>query len=75
LNQVLLPLHERRRAEIGAHLHPWANPPFSKWDRGDTTPAYPAELPLGVFAAKLDVLTGVLAAKLGARPRSYRAGR
>ena len=28
-DEILLPLHASGRAEIGAHLHPWTNPPFS----------------------------------------------
>jgi hypothetical protein len=73
--EILLPLHASGRAEIGAHLHPWTTPPFSRWDRGQSAPAYPSELPLGVFARKLESLTGLLASKTGSRPRSYRAGR
>ena len=72
---VLLPLHASGRAEIGAHLHPWTNPPFSEWDRSETTYAYPSELPTAVFAKKLESLTALLARKLGTAPRSYRAGR
>jgi hypothetical protein len=74
-DDVLLPLDRQRQAEIGAHLHPWTSPPFSSWDRSDTGPAYPSELPLGVFAQKLEALTCLLARKLGTPPRSYRAGR
>ncbi len=74
-DEILLPLHQRRRAEIGAHLHPWTTPPLSPWDRSETGAAYPSELPPGVFVKKLESLTGLLANKLGAPPRSYRAGR
>jgi hypothetical protein len=74
-DEILLPLHENTRAEIGAHLHPWTSPPFSRWDRSETVAAYPSELPAGVFARKLESLTTLLASKLGAPPRSYRAGR
>lgn len=73
--EILLPLHTGHRAEIGAHLHPWTNPPLSRWDRSETVPAYPSELPAGVFARKLECLTSLLAGKLGSPPRSYRAGR
>jgi hypothetical protein len=72
---VLLPLHREGRAEIGAHLHPWTTPPESEWDRGALGFAYPSELPLDVFTAKLERLTDLLTRKLGAAPRSYRAGR
>lgn len=74
-DEILRPLHRVGRAEIGAHLHPWTNPPLSHWDRSDTAPAYPSELPVGVFARKLDSLTTLLAEKLGSAPLSYRAGR
>ena len=74
-DEVLLPLHQRGRAEIGAHLHPWTTPPASEWDRGDRGFAYPSELPVDVFTAKLEQLTDLLKRKLGAPPRSYRAGR
>jgi hypothetical protein len=74
-DEVLAPLHRRGTAEIGAHLHPWTNPPFSAWDRSDAVPAYPSELPPGLFARKLEQLTALLARKLGERPTSYRAGR
>jgi hypothetical protein len=74
-DDVLVPLHASGRAEIGAHLHPWTTPPLSRWDRGETAVAYPSELPVGVFARKLESLTRLLADKIGAPPRSYRAGR
>ncbi|MSO62571.1 MAG: hypothetical protein EXQ50_10840 [Acidobacteria bacterium] len=74
-DEILLPLHKSRRAEVGAHLHPWTNPPLSKWDRGDNGAAYPSELPADLFTQKLESLTALLAAKLGETPRSYRAGR
>jgi len=74
-DDVLLPLPAAGRAEIGAHLHPWTNPPFSEWDRSETTYAYPSELPAPVFSKKLEALTALLTKKLGAPPRSYRAGR
>jgi hypothetical protein len=74
-DEVLLPLSKTGRAEIGAHLHPWTSPPVSGWDKRGTTPAYPSELPPGLFARKLECLTALLSAKLGNPPRSYRAGR
>jgi hypothetical protein len=74
-DDVLLPVHRSGRGEIGAHLHPWTTPPLSPWDRSEVAPAYPSELPAGVFAAKLACLTRLLADKLGSPPRSYRAGR
>lgn len=74
-DEVLLPLSKTGRAEIGAHLHPWTSPPFSGWDKRGTTPAYPSELPPGLFARKLECLTELLRTRLGRSPQSYRAGR
>lgn len=67
---------ESSDAEIGAHLHPWANPPFNpEWDNTSGGKPYPSELPLELFKKKLVVLTDLIEAKTGQRPRSYRAGR
>jgi hypothetical protein len=74
-DEILLPFHRSRRAEIGAHLHPWTNPPLSEWDRSETSAAYPSELPPDVFGKKLETLTALLTRRLGEAPRSYRAGR
>jgi hypothetical protein len=66
-------------AEIGAHLHPWTNPPFS--DPTATRiarceyPSYPSELPLATFCAKLATLTELIRTRTGTAPTSYRAGR
>ncbi len=66
--------------EIGAHLHPWTNPPFRggdavvDFDRSEY-PGYPSELPIASFRAKMEVLTDLIRAKTGHAPRSYRAGR
>lgn len=61
------------RCEIGAHLHPWVNPP----DDETVTPAnsYPGNLPAALERAKLERLTDTIAERLGVRPTVYRAGR
>ena len=61
------------RCEIGAHLHPWVNPPIIE----DICAAnsYPFNLPTGLEAEKLRVLTATIEANLGVRPVSYKAGR
>ncbi len=66
-------------AEVGAHLHPWTTPPFTDptaaiIDRSEY-PAYPSELPLARFRAKLVALTELLRRRTGNGPTSYRAGR
>ena len=67
------------RCEIGAHLHPWTNPPFTT--AGDIAvdpaeyPGYPSELTPAQFRAKLTTLGEALRARTGRAPTSYRAGR
>jgi hypothetical protein len=77
--KVLRPYQERGAAEIGAHLHPWTNPPFGPAARGridkDAYPAYPSELTPDDFHAKLKTLTDRIALRAGRAPTSYRAGR
>ncbi|MEZ4390177.1 MAG: hypothetical protein R3A48_03700 [Polyangiales bacterium] len=60
------------RCEIGAHLHPWTTPP---WSRLDDSPAFPSELDTEVLAAKLRALTEAITERFGRAPTSYRAGR
>ena len=76
---VLLPYQQGGTAEIGAHLDPWTNPPFGPAVRGgidkDAYPAYPSELALKDFCAKLEMLTDRIAGRAGRAPTSYRAGR
>ena len=61
------------RCEIGAHLHPWVNPP----DDEAVTPAnsYPGNLPAELERGKLERLTDMIAGRIGVRPTAYRAGR
>jgi hypothetical protein len=70
---ILRGVLEDGRSSIGTQLHPWVNPPFDEV----LAPAnsYPGNLPPKLEAAKLDLLTGVVEAAFGARPRVYRAGR
>jgi hypothetical protein len=76
---VLRPYQERGAAEIGAHLHPWTNPPFGPAARAgidkDAYPAYPSELTPEDFGAKLKALTDRIAVRADRAPTSYRAGR
>jgi hypothetical protein len=64
---------EKGRCEIGAHLHPWINPPFNE----ALSPAnsYPGNLPATLEREKLARLTDTIAANFGRRPEVYRAGR
>jgi hypothetical protein len=67
------------RCEVGAHLHPWTNPPFTTRDALDLDrseyPGYPSELPIERFRAKMRVLGDAITERTGQAPTSYRAGR
>ena len=63
-------------AEVGAHLHPWTNPPYLK----DETPMplyhrFPCDLDDDILEEKLKSLTQVIKKSMGRSPVSYRAGR
>jgi len=61
------------RAELGAQLHPWVNPPFDEevCERN----SYIGFLPPALEFAKAERLTRALEDSFGARPRIFRAGR
>lgn len=59
--------------EIGAHLHPWVNPPVEEdfnWRN-----SYPGNLERRLERAKLIRLTQTIEANFGRRPVLYRAGK
>ena len=61
------------KCRIGAHLHPWVNPPFEE----ELSPrnSYPGNLPPALEKAKLARLTEIIEANFRYRPSVYRAGR
>jgi hypothetical protein len=59
--------------EIGAHLQPWDNPPFTEFVTERNS--YPGNLPARLEYAKLERLTEIIARNIGVRPRIYKAGR
>ncbi len=66
-------LHQDGLCEIGAHLHPWVNPPH---DEAVTyRNSYPGNLPAALEKEKLTQLTDIIAEKFGFRPTVYKAGR
>jgi peptidoglycan/xylan/chitin deacetylase (PgdA/CDA1 family) len=71
--EALLRIHASERCEIGAHLHPWVNPPHEE----DVTRlnSFPGNLPAELERRKLQVLTDRIAEIFGEPPRSYKAGR
>jgi hypothetical protein len=60
-------------ATIGAHLHPWVNPPFE--EVVSQFNSFPGNLPRRLEEEKLVQLADRIEAALGARPRDYLAGR
>ena len=63
-------------AEVGAHLHPWANPPEIKLTPDDNKfHPMPHELPEQAFREKMDTLVDSIKRGFGISPTSYRAGR
>jgi len=59
--------------EIGAHLHPWVNPPHSETVTARNS--FPGNLPADLERDKLARLTETIAENFGRRPTAYKAGR
>lgn len=70
---ILRDLLEAGRCEIGAHLHPWVNPPHEEEVTAHNS--YAGNLPAPLERAKLEALTKRIETALGVRPRVFRAGR
>jgi hypothetical protein len=58
---------------IGAHLHPWVNPPFE--EEVSARNSYAGNLPAKLEREKLKRLTDVITSNFECRPTFYRAGR
>lgn len=65
--------YEKGECEIGAHLHPWVNPPVEEAIHRENTHAI--NLPPELVRRKLALLTQKLSDEFGARPVSFRSGR
>lgn len=61
------------RCEIGAHLHPWVNPPAE--GPVDARHSYPGNLPAAIERRKLTALTEAITANFNIYPTVYKAGR
>jgi len=71
--RLLREWQEDGRCEIGAHLHPWVNPPFE--EEVTVRNSYPGNLAPGLERAKLARLVDQIEQNFGKRPIFYRAGR
>jgi len=60
-------------ADVGAHLHPWVNPPHD--GIVSIYNSFVGNLPEGLERAKLESLCARMEVRLGMRPIVYRAGR
>ncbi|WP_416831409.1 MAG: polysaccharide deacetylase family protein [Erythrobacter sp.] len=63
----------RGKADIGAQLHPWVNPPFE--EEVNARNSYAGSLPVELEAAKLSALCEQIDKAFGKAPLIYRAGR
>ena len=70
---ILRALAKEGQCEIGAHLHPWVNPPFE--GPVDKQHSYPGNLPPDLERRKLASLTQAIASNFGQAPILYKAGR
>lgn len=61
------------KCEIGAHLHPWVNPPFDEVVCNINS--YPGNLPGELEREKLRCLTDTIGEQFGQAPVVYKAGR
>jgi hypothetical protein len=66
-------LNDDGRCAIGAHLHPWVNPPHA--ETVNNYNSYPGNLPRALEREKLVRLTNEIECRFGARPTIYKAGR
>src|SRR5688572_24876940 len=62
-----------RKAEIGAHLHPWVTPPHL--EEVSHRNSYQCNLPAELERAKIETLTAAIEAAFGERPTAFKAGR
>lgn len=70
---ILRSIQSRGACEIGAHLHPWVNPPFE--EEVCAFNSYPGNLPGELERAKLHALLETISSRVGTRPVCYKAGR
>jgi hypothetical protein len=71
--QVLKSIDQAGQCEIGAHLHPWCNPPMTP--ENDEFFSHVVNLPIDLVEQKLVNLLGKLRASFGKDISSFRTGR
>jgi len=71
--QIIKHYFDAGECDIGAHLHPWATPPYE--ETINEANSHAVNLPLELFRKKINKLTQKLETTFGKHPYSYRAGR
>lgn len=71
--ELLAGLKAQGKAEIGAHLHPWVNPPNE--EAVTTRNSYHCNLPPELERRKIEALTDRIERSFGERPSVFKAGR
>lgn len=69
----MLPFTSKGNCEVGAHLHPWCNPPYFG-DVGEAE-SHVVNLPVQHVSDKLDALLARIEAAFGVKAKSFRTGR
>lgn len=70
---ILKALATTNKCEIGAHLHPWCNPPY--YGKTGEKESHIVNLPVHQVEAKLDSLIELLSDVFGVMPSAFRSGR
>ncbi len=61
------------RCEVGAHLHPWCNPPY--YGKTGDKESHVINLPIEQVEQKLDALISIINSKFNVMPNAFRTGR
>jgi hypothetical protein len=64
---------KEEKCEIGAHMHPWANPPYKEKICERNT--FACNLPAKLVEAKLKTLTAKIKKTFGVKPLTFKSGR
>ena len=64
---------EQGKAEVGAHLHPWCNPPLT--EANGEYESHVSHLADDLIRSKLNILTDIIYTNIGVTPSSFRTGR
>lgn len=70
---ILKTIADKNTCEIGAHLHPWCNPPF--YGKTRERESHVVNLPISQVEEKLDALIALLNKNFGVMPNAFRSGR